>query len=148
MPTPVRWTPELVAAAEDPNEAFSLYCQQQLGVPWPTVKDKTIMKKKINDLFATTPQADWFTLCRTVQYCKSRRRRFERVWMVVEMVREAYGKGLLPELAVTEDEAAFEAEVEKALEVEDRPDWRARLLGARSSTARRSTLEEWKLSRG
>lgn len=146
MPTPTRWTPELILEEEDPFEAFAEYVQQQLGVPWPTIKDKTILRRKIKEFFAATPQADWGTLCRTVQYCKSRKIRFQRIWMPLESVREAYSRGYLPELGSTEQDASLEEQIKQALEQEERPDWRARLLGARTSKARELALREWRES--
>lgn len=141
------WTPALVEDAKDKPKAFAEYTQQVMGVPYPTIKDMTILRKKAKEFFKNCPNATWGTLCRVVQWAKARKRRPSRVWMLVDMFREAWSAGYLPEL----DRAArvddnVEAGIERALEQEDRPEWRARLLGARGVTARREALTEWQMA--
>ncbi len=137
------YTPETVASADDPVMAFAEYAQQTIGVPWPTVQDRKILRKKINEFFEHYPQADFYTLCRIVGYCKQRRKRFGRVWAVVEQFRDAYEDGFLPELDPSSDDPDLELKIEQVLEAETDPDWRRRLLGATGQAARREAYNEW-----
>lgn len=138
------WTPERVQEADDPNKAFANYVQQTLGVPYPTIKDMTILRKKTKLFFQNVPDADWKTLCKVVQWAKARKRRPPRVFMVVEMFRDAWAAGYLPELdRHARVDETVEAGIERALAVETRPEWRARLLGASGVTARAAAFAEW-----
>lgn len=138
------WTPKLVFEAADPAKAFAEYAQQTVGIPFPTIKDMTILRSKAKKFFENCPDADWRTLCKVAQWAKARKRRPPRVFMLVDMFRDAWSAGYLPELdrAGRTDETV-EAGIERALTMEQRPEWRARLLGARGINARREALHEW-----
>lgn len=134
------WKPEDIRTAED----FAEYCQQTIGCPWPTLKDKIILGKKINELFARYPQLDYYSLCRIVAWMKSRKMRPARVWMVVEMFRDAWQGGALPELNPADQcDKHLESQIAEALKVEQRPEWRRRLLGSHGDAARREVYGEW-----
>lgn len=137
------WTPEMVAVAPDPVLAWSEYAQQVLGVPWPTIRDQAILRHKIRELFDHYPRADWYSLCRLVQWCKGRGKRDTRVWLVLDRFRSAWCAGALPELDPQRTEVDVEARIERALEDEADPTWRRRLLGAMGTVARRAAIDEW-----
>lgn len=133
------WRPADVHSAED----FAQYCQQFLGCPWPTLKDKILLQKKINDLFQRYPQLDYYSLCRIAAWMKSKKKRPARVWMVVESFRDAWQAGALPELDPAErKDKSLEERIEAALQNEERPEWRRRLMGSRGD-ARREVYESW-----
>jgi len=144
------WTPERVAMAADGTKdgprAFADYCQQTLGIPWPTVSDLATLRKEIDKFFDHYPQADYYTLCRLAVWCRGRKKRFERVWMVVMAFREAWVAGALPELDPSRVDNEVEGLIKLALESEQRPSWRNRLLGAAGVDARRQALSEWQES--
>lgn len=138
------WTPDDVQAAPDPAKAFCEYAQQTLGVPWPTIKDMTILRKKTKVFFEQYPQCDWRTMCRVVQWCATRKKRHSRVWMVVEEFRKAWTAGALPELNPhTHRDEAVEDRVYKALEEEQDPVWRRRLLLAQGSQDQEEVYQMW-----
>ncbi len=141
------WTPELVAGAEDKPAAFAAYCQQTMGVPWATYKDMAILRKRIKELFEYYPRADYFTLCRVAAWCKSKRRRLSRVYQVVDRFRDAYEAGALPELDRDRLDDVIEQGIVEALEVEQRPEWRTRLIRSVGPEARKAALAEWQQSR-
>ena len=133
------WTPADVHSPDD----FAQYCQQFLGCPWPTYKDKAILSKKIKDLFKMYPQLDYYSLCRIAAWMKSKKKRPARVWMVVESFRDAWSAGALPELDPAErKDKTLEQKIEDALQTEDDPEWRRRLLGSRGD-ARKEVYEQW-----
>jgi len=138
-----------VTSAPDPVVAFAEYVQQKLGVPWPTAKDLAILRKKITEFFAHYPKVTYFTLCRVVEWAKSRHRRYDRVWRVIDAFRYAYSDGVLPELD-PDDHAddSVEARITAALADETSPTWRRYLIGASGVSARRQIIEEWEAKRG
>lgn len=143
------WTPDEVVNAKDKPLAFAQYVQQSLGVPWPTLSDQMILRRRIKEFFKATPDADYYTLCRTAQWARSRRRRPPRIWMVVDMVRDAWAAGALPELdPATREDRQLEEAIAKALRVEKREGWRRRLIGAQGLDARRAAYRAWQQDRG
>lgn len=143
------WTPDKVQAAADARaadgaEAFARYAQQQIGIPYPTQKDLGILKKKIKELFAKYEQMDYYALCRLVTWAKNRKKRFARIWALVEAYRDAWAEGQLPELdpkpVVDED---VELGIQRALGVETNESWRRRLTLAVGPEARGKALLEW-----
>ncbi len=127
-------TPDDVQNADDPAKEFAEYCRQTLGTPWPTLKDMIILRKKTKEFFEHYPHATWHTLCRVVVFSRSRKRRHAHVWAVMEDFRRAYVAGVLPELdPVNRVDEKFAGLVERALESEDDPSWRRRLLLAQGS---------------
>lgn len=143
-----QWTPEKVQAAKDKPRAFADYCQQTIGTPWPTLKDMTILRKKIKEFFAHYPQCDYRSLCRVAQWARSHKKRPTRAWLVLEMFRDAWRDGYLPELDPAERrDENIEGNISTALDEETRPEWRSRLLGARGVEGRREAYEEWLMNR-
>jgi hypothetical protein len=142
------WTPEKVATAPDPVVAFAEYAQQRLGVPWPTQKDLNILRAKIGEFFRHYNKVTYYTLCRVVDWCRARRRRFGRVWMVIGEFRNAFAAGALPELEPDATDERVEARITVALTSETQPAWRARLIGAEGRTARTRAVQDWERLRG
>lgn len=142
------WTPQLVSDAPDPVAAFAEYAQQKLGVPWPTANDMRILRKKVTEFFGHYPRLTITTLCRVVDWAKSRRRRFDRVWKVVEAFRYAYKDGFLPELDPAGRDEDVETRIAAALAVETDPNWRRWLIVADGVTARTKTITDWEHERG
>lgn len=140
------WTPAKVQNADDKPRAYAEYLQQTMGVPWPTAKDLVILRRKIKEVFENYPQADYYTLCRLAAWCKSRRKRYSRVWMVVETLRDAWAAGALPELDPEGEDKELEEKIAEALKTEEREGWRRRLMGASGRTARKEAYEEWQQS--
>jgi hypothetical protein len=141
-----QWTIEDILAAPEKEKpkAFAQYCQQTVGIAWPTVKDMTILRKRCADFLENVPGADWGTLCRVAQYCRARKRRVPRVYMVIDEFRHAWRDGYLPELDPSNrQDEAVEAEIIRILGFEKRDGWRRRLLGAQGLDARRLAVEEW-----
>lgn len=137
------WTPEKVATAPDPAFAFAEYVQQVMGVPWPTNNDIVVLRKKVGEFFSHYPNADYYTLCRVVGWCRARRKRFQRVWMVVDCFRDAYVAGALPELDCDRQDGDVEAGIAAALDVESDPSWRRRFLACQGPQMRREALDDW-----
>lgn len=142
-----RWTPEMVAHAPDPALAFCEYAQQTLGVPWPTREDQCILRRRVKELLDRYPHADYFTLCRLVQWCRAHKKRKPRVWMVVDCWRDAWVAGALPELDPTHADDDVERRIRAALDVEQRQSWRRRLLSAIGPAARRAAVDAWEAER-
>lgn len=137
-----RWTPQLVAEAADPNLAFANFVQQTLGVPWPTLKDQKILRARTAEFFEHYPQATWFTLCRVVTWLSAHRQRVPRVWMVVDKFRDCWVDGMLPELDPTQGDTELDAAIEAALQEEDDPSWRRRLMMTEGAS-RQAAYDEW-----
>jgi hypothetical protein len=141
------WTPELVATAPDPTRAFALYTQQVLGVPFATTKDIVLLRQRVNDVFNRCPQATYYTLCRVVAWARRKRIRKPRVYMVIDLVPEAWADRALPELDEPVRDQQIERRIADALQVENDPSWRRRLIGAMGTTSRNRVLNDWMLSR-
>lgn len=141
------WTPEKVASADDPVMAFANYAQQTLGVPWPTQKDLATTRKKVKEFFKNYPQADWHTLCRVVAWARSRKKRPSRVYLVIELFRDAWSNGALPELDPDNRvDPEVEVAIAQALEVETDAWWCGRLSMCKGE-ARVAALQEWRQER-
>lgn len=138
-----RWSPELVQQAEDPALAFAEYVQQTTGCPWPTVRDKAILRRKCKDFFTQYPHASWLTLCRVVDWVKGQRKRHARVWLYVDRYRDCWAAGMLPELDEGYINTDLEVAIQAALETETREGWRARLIGTTGPESRKKVYEEW-----
>lgn len=141
-----QWTPDRVAAAEDPCAAYAEYLQQTMGIPWPTIKDMSILRKHTKEFFDHYPNADWYTMCRLANYFRRRKRRFGRVYQVVTEFRDAYRDGALPELDPgygSASDSQLELNIAEALAGETRPEWVERLIRAEGVEARRGAYELW-----
>jgi hypothetical protein len=141
------WTPEKVATAPDPNLAFALYAQQVLGVPFATVKDLVALRTRVADVFNRCPQANYYTLCRVVRWATRKRIRRARVYQIIDLVPEAWADRALPELDEPVRDEGIEQRIADALNVENDPSWRRRLIGAMGTTSRSRVLNDWMLSR-
>ena len=138
------WTPDEVQNADDQAKAFCNYLQQAVGVPMPTGNDIALVRKKAKDFFDAYPHTDWRTLCRVGLWCRARKRRPPRPWMVIDKYRDAWAAGYIPELNQTDRvEDVIEEGITKALQVEQREGWRRRLLMARGAESRRKVFTEW-----
>lgn len=141
-------TPEKIMSlpeVEQP-EGYAQYLQRELGIPWPTQQDMIVLRKKIKEFFEQYPHATYYSLCRIADWCKVKKRRYERVWMVPAQYRSAWAAGYLSELSEDSDDDAVERAISRALEIEDRPGWRQRLLCTVGRAARREALAEWEKS--
>lgn len=132
--------------AEEVHDAdsFCEYAEQMLGVPWPTTRDKMVLKAKADEIMRRYPAMNWRVFCRVVDWMRSRHKRPPRVWMIIESFRDAWGAGVLPELDPRDDEdESLERLISAALQVESNDYWRNRLLGSRGVEARRRSFEAW-----
>lgn len=125
---------------------FAEYAHQKLGIPYPTGKSIATLKKSLNEFFEHYPQADYFTMCRVVDWAAHKRKRYAHAYQLVYAFRYAYQDGFLPELdpnrELTDEE--LEAAINDALTVERDAEWRRRLIIAHGVEARRHVYEEWK----
>jgi hypothetical protein len=137
-----------VVNAPDPVIAFAEYAQQKLGVPWATKKDLCILRKKTNEFFSHYPKLNFYTLCRVVDWCRSRDRRYDRVWKIVDAFRYAWRDGAIPELMPDQAEDRIEERINVALCTEKTEGWRRALIGAQGVTARRRIIDEWEAAHG
>lgn len=125
-------------------EKFADYVAQTCGTPWVTFKDMAILKKQLKEFWINCPNANWFTLVRTAQWARSKKKRPARVYSIIRMVPWAWQEGFLPELDPTKQvDPEVEEQIQQALLVEQSPEWRYRLIGAEGMTARREVLLAW-----
>lgn len=136
------WTPEMVVAAPDPVIGLANYIEQILGVGFPTKNDLLILRRRVNEIFEHYPKANYQTMCRIVQYNKQIKRKFARVYTVIDSFREAKAAGWLPELTSPHDEDLRDR-ILKILLVETDREWRARFLACPDDEARRFVLAEY-----
>jgi hypothetical protein len=146
------WTPEDVQAQrthKDHMVAFANYVQQQLGSPYPTNGDFAILRGKAKQIFDQFPHADWRTLCKIVRYCKSKKKRPPRAWMVLDQYREAWSAGFAPELDFNfvAPDIDLDAELAGVLLQEEHPSWRRRLVMAQGLEAKKGVLSAWQKER-
>jgi hypothetical protein len=135
--------PEDVAKSSDPARAFAHYARQRLGVPGITIKDITLTKKRAREFFTENPQCDWYTLCRVVCWCKTRRKRPPRLHSLFALIPYAWADGAIPELDADRVDLAVEEGITEALQRETDPTWRRRLMVGQGQTARAQALEDW-----
>lgn len=140
------WTPELVATAPDPVIGLANYMQQTAGLPFPTLSDLNGMRKVTKEIFEFYPTATWYTMCRVVQYVKAKRRRPTRCTAAINMWREAMAAGYLNELDPAQDQGLIDS-INRILETETEPRWRARLMGCLDNEARRLAISDWRTFR-
>jgi len=125
-------------------ETFARYCQQRMGIPYPTGKTIAALRKAINNFFEQYPWVGYETLVRTADWCHSRGKRYSTPMGVLSAYNKAWASGYLPELAgpPAAIDGALEASIEKALTVEDDPKWRDKLM-ASSGPVRKEIYEAW-----
>jgi hypothetical protein len=129
-------------------ETFATYAQQTLGCPYPPLRDMILLRTKIKEFFAEKPQADYYTLCRIVQWAKANKRRPAAVWKIPPMWAWAWEDNALPELDPDQlKDKDLERRIALALEVETDPAWRRRLIGSESVEKRREVYDSWKAAK-
>lgn len=127
--------------------SFASFCQQELGMPFPTGKKIAATQKNLNAFFRDNPRVDWRVLCKTVEWVKNRRRRIAEPWAITSFVAYAWEAGYLPELDACGDvDEQIESDIEWALCVETDPDWRRVLMCAAGSN-RKEVFATWKQRR-
>lgn len=131
----------------DPD-VLARYIQQKTGTPWPTWKDRAILRKKCKEFFEHYPHLDYRTLCHVADWCARKKRRFSNVWKVIDAFRFAYEDGALPEVdrGRIADKSTDER-IQEALEVETDSMWRSMLIGTQDVNVRKEVLEQWLESR-
>jgi hypothetical protein len=145
----MRWdevSPESVAKAKPFGEQlrlFARYSQQIVGTPMPEIKAWPALGRRVKAFFIEYPTADWYTLCRTAQWCRTHKVRPRTTVGLVGCFRSAWADGYLPELDPQHVDMEVERRIERALEAEEDETWRSRLLLARGVEARRKVIEEW-----
>jgi crossover junction endodeoxyribonuclease RusA len=145
----MRWdevTPEMVSKGTSyPKQLrlFGRYCQQTVGTPMPMEKEWAALARRVKAFFIEYPTADWYTLCRVAQWCKSHKVRPRTAVGLVGCFRSAWADGQLPELDPQHVDLEVERRIERALEVEENEQWRNRLFLARGVEARRKLADQW-----
>jgi hypothetical protein len=140
------WTPDKVAAAPDPIVGLANYMQQNLGIAYPTMADLAAIRHHANDIAAYYPAATTYTLCRVVQYVRSKKRRPTRGAQAMGMWREAMAAGYLNELDPNNDQALID-QIYVILETETDERWRRRLLCCADNDSRRLAISDWRTFR-
>lgn len=120
------------------KESFAEFARQHLGIPIFR-KDVNILGVKAKEFFEDNPRADWRTLGRTVQWCKTKKFRPNNLYAVISCARHAWADGMLPELDCDEDEQ-LEADITAALQVETDPYWRRALIASQGSFRKEAYL--------
>lgn len=127
---------------------FAAYAQQTCGIPMPTGKGWVLLRTKVKEFFNQHPDADYMTLVRLTDWCRTRKRRLAHTHSILAMVRYAWRDGVLPEFDPRDRaDAAVEQGIAAALDIEDDPEWRRVLIGSRGLVARRGVLEQWRRKR-
>lgn len=121
-------------------QSFAEFARQNLGVPFLR-KDIAVMNLKAQEFFELNPNANWKTLARTAQWCKSKKFRPRHLSAIIGCARHAWADGYLPELDITGDEK-LEADIVDALQVETDPYWRQVLI-ASQGPARLAVYRDW-----
>lgn len=127
------------------NRNFASYCQQELGIPYPSVPNLAKLGKNIKQIFAAYPDANFFTLCRIVDWAKARNKRYAHPHILVMQLRYAWADGYLPELNPKKQtvDVSLEERITAALANETHPFWRERLMGAEGVKARSKIFQAW-----
>jgi len=131
------------------GKSFARYCQQRMGIPYPTGKQIAILNRSLKAFFKEYPHCDYRTLVRVADWCHARKKRYATPEGVVSSYRYAWAAGAIPELtgALEPIDEALEASIVKALEVESDPAWRERLIGSTGS-GRKLVYEAWSKTQG
>jgi hypothetical protein len=120
--------------------------QQLLGIPFPTIGDLSGIRKIANEIAQNYPGATTNTLCRVVQYAKSKKRRPMKGTQVMGMWREAMSAGYLSELDPNNDQGLIDT-IYRILETETEQRWRNRLLCCLDNDSRRLAIADWRTFR-
>lgn len=131
--------------AEEVKDALSLcrWASSAYGVPPPTKTDIMTLNKKARELFEQNPGTDWQTIVMVVKWSHSKKRRFGRIWAYLGQYRFAWADGVFDFVPQDSD---LDVAVRDALESEEDPVWRGRLLRS-AGEARAAVLEEWRSKR-
>lgn len=135
----------------DDWKSYASYVQQQTGIPYPTSKEIPTLRKTLREFFDDQPNANYFTLCRIVDWAKARKRRYASVYgLVCNGWKYAWADGYLPELDpdYQQKDEDLEALITAAIEREDNPEWVRRLIVAQGNESRRRVYEAWLEERG
>lgn len=126
-------------------ETFAAYCQQTIGVPYPTHRDLVVLRKRAKEFFAENPRANWQTMVRVADWCNNNRRRFPQTYGVFSQVRFAWAAKYVPELdPVQRVDVALEERITAALAQETDAQWRRRLMIA-TGPMREQVYMAWKM---
>lgn len=145
----MRWdeiTPEMISREKkygNQLRLFARYCQQCVGTPVPDPSKYPALARRIKAFFIEYPQADWHTLCRVANWCRTHKVRPRTTVGLVSCFRSAWADGAIPELDPQSIDLDVERRIERALEVEEDEEWRSRLLLARGVEARHDLIEKW-----
>ena len=144
-----KWFGQLTPDDVHDAKTFATYCQQTLGIPYPRQQDIRYLHKSLREFFEHYPQADYYTLCRIVEWAKAKKKRYAHVNKLVYAFRYAYADGFLPELDPNSEpvDEQLEELIEAALKEETDDEWRRRLMIARGVTARTEVYQAWKQHR-
>jgi hypothetical protein len=105
------------------------------------------MRRYANEIAEHYPTSSVYTLCRVVQYAKSKKRRPTRGAQVLGFWREAMAAGWLNELDPSNDEILM-TQIYRILELETDERWRSRLLSCGDNESRRLAISDWRTFRG
>lgn len=129
-------------------KTFARFCQQELGVPYPSGKEIAGLQRALKAFFRDNPKITYPMLCRVVGYAKNRRLRPSKAAVVPQLIGKAWGAGYLPELdARNEPDEQIERDIERALSIETDPERRRVLLCSRGNDTRREVLAAWQRQR-
>lgn len=131
--------------------SYARYVQQTVGVPYSGKSDSKLLNKHIKEFKDRYPHlADnpWPVLIRAADWCRSKRKRPTSVAFVIStMLPWAWQDGALPELdPMSYRNAKIETGIQMALQIEEDPKWRDRLIGAEGA-ARGEVLSAWQMRR-
>jgi hypothetical protein len=126
------------------GKTFANFVHQQLGTPFPSKVHLNTLNKRVRQFFTEYPDANWMTMVRLVEYCKSRKKRPAHAYAVFSQLRFAFAAGYLPELEPKEHtDEELEQSIQAALEVERDTKWRERLIASTGVNARRRVYVAW-----
>jgi hypothetical protein len=135
--------------AEDVTDArsYANYCQERLGIPYPTKQQLVGLQTQIKDFFSVYPHTDYHSLIRLCDWAKARHRRFATVNGLLSGFRYAWAAGYLPELDPGyRPVSGIDTVIQQALRVEKDLYWRDRLQSCYGS-GREVVLGEWRTMR-
>lgn len=127
---------------KDPK-SYANYVQQNIGTPYPTVKQMVILRKNIKSLFDQYPDADYGTLVRLVEWAKAKNKKFAHSYALVASFRYAWKDGYLPELDPNPTREIDQA-IEAALSKETDEEWCRRLAMASGIEVKTEIYEAWR----
>lgn len=134
------YKPEDVVSAE----SFAGYAQQQLGIPYPTLKQMIILKRQIKDVMEKNPGFTYASLPRVVEWAKSRKKRFADPIKLLSSFRYAFEDGYLPELSERyEDLIEIDDKINAALRVETDQEWRRALMLSEDIEEKNAMYTKW-----